>query len=61
MWVMPNVMAALTNIVVLRLTPQSLADAHYTGVPCSNAAKTRNRLTLAEVSQTNEPISPPVG
>jgi len=26
-------------------------------VPCSNAAKTRNPLKLAEVPQTNEPIS----
>ena len=26
-------------------------------VPCSNAVKTRNPLKLAEVPQTNEPIS----
>jgi len=29
----------------------------YTGVPCSNAAKTRNPLTFARVPQTNETIS----
>jgi len=28
-----------------------------TGVPCSNAAKTRNRLTFAGVPRTNETIS----
>jgi len=28
-----------------------------TRVPCSNAAKTRNQLKLAEMPQTNEPIS----
>ena len=39
---MPNVMAALPNIG---------------GVPCSNAAKTRNPLKFAGVPQTPEPIS----
>ena len=44
---MPNVMAALPNIGgALCSTPQSLADAHYSRVPCSNAAKTRNPLKL---------------
>ena len=43
---MPNVMAALPNIV-----------APTTTVPCSNAAKTRNPLKLARVPQTNETIS----
>jgi len=38
-------------------TPQSLADAHYSRVPCSNAAKTRNPLKLDGVPQTNESIS----
>jgi len=38
-------------------TPQSLADAQYTGVPCSNAAKKRNPLKLAGVPQTTGPIS----
>jgi len=38
-------------------TPQSLADAHYYRLPRSNAAKTRNQLKFAEVSQTPEPMS----
>ena len=55
---MPNVMAALPNIGgALCSTPQSLADSHYTRVPCSNAAKTRNQLKFAGVPQTPEPIS----
>jgi len=54
---MPNMMAALSNTGgALCSTPQSLADAHY-GVPCSNAAKTRNPLKFAGVPQTNERIS----
>ena len=53
---MPNVMTALPNIGgALCSTPQSLADA--TGVPCSNAAKTRNPLKFAGVPQTTRPIS----
>ena len=55
---MPNVMAALQNIVgALCSTPQSLADAHYYRVPCSNVAKTPNPLKFAGVPQTNERIS----
>jgi len=55
---MPNVMAALPNIGgALCLTPQSLADAQYTRVPRSNAAKTRNPLKFAGVPQTPEQIS----
>ena len=55
---MPNVMAALPNIGgAFCTTPQSLADAHYTTVPCSNAAKTRNQLKLVGMPQTNEMIS----
>ena len=55
---MPNMMAALPNIGgALCSTPQSLADAHYTGVPYSNAAKMRNPLKLPGVPQTNETIS----
>ena len=55
---MPNVMAALpTTGGALCSTPQSLADAHYTRVPCSNAAKTPNPLKFAGVPQTNETIS----
>jgi len=54
---MPNVMAALPNIGgALCSTPQSLADAH-TGVPYSNAAKTRKQLKFAGVPQTTGPIS----
>ena len=54
---MPNVMAALPNIGgALCSTSQSLADANYR-VPCSNAAKTRNPLKLAGVSQSHKPIS----
>jgi len=54
---MPNVMVALPNTGgALCSTPQSLADA-TTGVPYSNAAKTRNPLKFAGVPQTNETIS----
>ena len=52
----PNVMAALPNVGGASCsTPQSFADA--TGVPCSNAAKTRNPLKFAGVPQTTRPIS----
>jgi len=55
---MSNVMVALPNTGgALCSTPQSLADAHYTIVPCSNAAKTRNPLKLPGVPQTNEMIA----
>jgi len=55
---MTNVMAALPNIGgALCSTPQSLADAHYSRVPSSNAAKTRNPLKFAGVPQTGKPIS----
>ena len=49
---MPNVMVALPSVQRCKvwLTPT-------TGVPCSNAAKTRNPLTLAVVPQTTGPIS----
>ena len=54
---MPNVIVALANIGgALCSTPQGLAGA-TAGVLCSNAAKTRNPLKLAWVSQTTEPIS----
>ena len=54
---MPNVVAALPNMDgALCSTPQSLADAHYQSA-CSNAAKTRNRLKLAGVTQTRQRIS----
>jgi len=49
---MPNVMAALPNIGgALCSTPQSLTDAHYTNVSCSNAAKT---LRLDEEKKKEE-------
>ena len=49
---MPNVTVALPNIGgALCSTPQRLADARY-WMPCSNAAKTRNRLKFAGVPQT---------
>ena len=55
---MPNVMVALPDIGgALCLTPQSLADAHYTSVPCSNTAKTRKPLKLAGVPKTRQQIS----
>jgi len=55
---MPNVMAALPNIGgALCSTPKSLVDVHY-GVPCSNAAKTRNQFKLAGVPQTTGPSGP---
>ena len=55
---MPNVMAALPNVGgALCSTPQSLADAHYYRVPCSNAAETQIPLKLAGVPQTNQPTS----
>jgi len=54
---MPNVMAALPNIDgALCSTPQSLADA-TDRVPCNNAAKTRNPLKFAGVSQTRQQVS----
>jgi len=53
---LPNVMTALSNIgSALCSTPQSLTPS--TGVPCSNAAKTRNPLKLAGVPQTTGRIS----
>jgi len=54
---MPNMMAALPNIGgALCSTPQSLAD-RTTGVPCSNAAKTRNPLKFDGVPQTHQQFS----
>jgi len=54
---MLNVMAALPNIGgTLCSTPQSLGLTPNSGVPCSNAAKTRNPLKFAGVPQTDETI-----
>ena len=58
MWPMPNVMAALPNIGgALCSTPQSLANAHYLTVPCSNTAKMQNPLKFAGMPQTRQEIS----
>jgi len=55
---MPNVMGALPNIGgALCSTLQSLADAHYTRVPCSNAAEMGKPLKLEGVPQTRQLIS----
>jgi len=54
---MPNVMAALPNIVgALCSAPQSWLTPTTT-VPCSKAAKTQNPLKFAGMPQTNAPIS----
>jgi len=55
---MPNVMAALPNVGgALCSTPQSLADAHYYYMACSNAAKTRYQLKVVGIPQNTGPIS----
>jgi len=54
---MPNVMAALPNRGdALCSTPQVWLTPN-TGVPCSNAAKTRNPLKFAGVPQTRQQLS----
>ena len=63
---MPNVMAALPNIggalcgssVIPLLVPlRKVWLLPAAGLPCSNAAKTRNPLKFVVVPQTPEPIS----
>jgi len=55
---MPNVMAALPNIGgALSGQRRKVWLTPNTGVPCSNAAKTRNPLKLAGMPQTTRPIS----
>jgi len=54
---MPNVIAALPNIGGASAQRHKVWLTPTTRVRCSNAAKTRNRLKLAGVPQTNEPIS----
>ena len=54
---MPNVMAALPNIGNASVQRHKVCLMPNTGVPCSNAAKTRNPLKLVGVPQTNETIS----
>jgi len=54
---MPNVMVALPNIGAPSVQRRKVWLTPNTGVPCSNAAITRNPLKLAGVSQTLGPIS----
>ena len=55
---MPNLMVALPNTGgALCSTPQSLADAYYYCMPCSNAAKAWKPLKVDGVPQTPETIS----
>ena len=56
---MPNVMVALPNIgeVAPSVQRRKVWLTPTTGVPCSNAAKTRNLLKLAGMSQTTGSIS----
>ena len=52
---MPNVMAALPNTGGTLCSMPQFGDA-TTRVPCSNAAKMRNPLKCAGVSQTHRQI-----
>jgi len=61
MWPMPSVMAALPNIGAPSVQRSKVWLTPTTRVPCSNAAKTRNRLKFAGVPQTNETISAAYG
>jgi len=54
---MPNVMAALPNIVAPSVQRRKVWLTPNTGMPCSNAAKTRNPLKFAGVPQTRQQIS----
>jgi len=54
---MPNVMAALPNTGGALCSMRKVWLTLTTRVPLSNAAKTRNPLKLAGVTQTPEPIS----
>ena len=54
---MPNVMAALPNIVCALCSMPQFGSMPTTRVPCSIAAKTRNPMKFAGVPQTPEPIS----
>ena len=53
---MSKVMAALPNIGGALCSTRKVWLTPNTGVPCSNAAKTRNPLKFAGVPQTNETI-----
>jgi len=54
---MPNVMAAVPNIVGPSVQRRKVWLTPNTGVPCSNATKTRNPLKFAGMPQTNETTS----
>jgi len=54
---MPNLMVALPNIGGALCSTRKVWLTPTAGVPCSNAAKTRNPLKLAGMPQTTEPIS----
>ena len=54
---MPNVMVGLRIQVVPSVQRRKVWLTPTTGVPCINAAKTRNPLKFAGVPQTNETIS----
>jgi len=57
---MPNVMIALPNIgggLAPSVQRRKVWLTPTTGVPCSNAAKTRNPMKFAGVPQTGQPIS----
>jgi len=54
---MPNVMAALPNIVAPSVQCRKVWLTPTTRVLCSNAAKTWKPLNFAGVPQTPEPIS----
>ena len=54
---MPDVMAALPNIGGALCSSRKVWLTPTTGVPCSNAAKTRNPLKFAGMPQTRQQIS----
>jgi len=54
---MPNVMVALPKIGGALCSTPKVWLTPTAGVPCSNAAKTRNPLKFVVVPQTNESIS----
>jgi len=54
---MLNVMAALPNIGGAVCSMPQFGSTPNTRVPCSSAAKTRNPLKFAGVSQTRQQIS----
>ena len=58
---MPNVMAALPNIVAPSVQRRKVWLTPNTGVPCSNAAKMRNPLKLAGVPKLPDRSQPLVG